>query len=123
MGEKLAPRVAGLKHRIARDGVASVPTGMAPNPTAAPLLFDRALLRARQDRARRIGPATFLFDRVAEDMEERLSAVKRDFSDAVLLYRGSLRGAAIFAGVHASGIRDDRQGDDQRDVNQHEPAP
>ena len=86
MGEKLAPRVAGLKHRIARDGVASVPTGMAPNPTAAPLLFDRALLRARQDRARRIGPATFLFDRVAEDMEERLSAVKRDFSDAAEIW-------------------------------------
>ena len=85
MGEKLAPRVAGLKHRIARDGVASVPTGMAPNPTA-PLLFDRALLRARQDRARRIGPATFLFDRVAEDMEERLSAVKRDFSDAAEIW-------------------------------------
>ena len=86
MGEKLAPRVAGLKHRIARDGVASVPTGMAPNPTTAPLLFDRALLRARQDRARRIGPATFLFDRVAEDMEERLSAVKRDFSDAAEIW-------------------------------------
>jgi SAM-dependent methyltransferase len=33
---------------------------MAPNPTAAPVLFDRALLRARQDRASRIQPATFL---------------------------------------------------------------
>lgn len=54
---------------------------MAPNPTTAPILFDRALLRARQDRARRIEPATFLFDRVAEDMDERLHAVLRDFSD------------------------------------------
>jgi SAM-dependent methyltransferase len=52
------------------------------NPTAAPVLFDRALLRARQDRARRGGPVTFLFDRVAEDMEERLAAVTRGFSDA-----------------------------------------
>ena len=51
------------------------------NPTAAPILFDRALLRARQDRALRIEPATFLFDRVAEDMDERLHAVLRDFAD------------------------------------------
>jgi SAM-dependent methyltransferase len=55
---------------------------MAPNPTTAPILFDRALLRARQDRAQRREPATFLFDRVAEDMDERLHAVLRDFADA-----------------------------------------
>jgi SAM-dependent methyltransferase len=54
---------------------------MASNPTVAPVLFDRALLRARQDRARRGEPATFLLDRVTEDMEERLAAVRRDFSD------------------------------------------
>ncbi len=68
-----------LKHRIARDGAASVPTGMASNPTAAPVLFDRALLRARQDRARRGEPATFLLDRVAEDMEERLAGSDAGF--------------------------------------------
>jgi len=55
---------------------------MAPNPTAAPNLFDRALLRAREDRARRGEPATFLLDRVTEDMEERLHAVLRNFADA-----------------------------------------
>jgi SAM-dependent methyltransferase len=54
---------------------------MASNPTTAPILFDRALLRARLDRARRKGPATFLLDRVREDLEERLHAVTRDFSD------------------------------------------
>ena len=54
---------------------------MAPNPTTAPILFDRALLRARQDRARRGEPATFLLDRVAEDLAERLAAVTRDFSN------------------------------------------
>jgi SAM-dependent methyltransferase len=54
---------------------------MATNPTAAPLLFDRALLRARQNRALRAGPATFLLDRVAGDMEERLLAVLREFAD------------------------------------------
>ncbi|MBR1144029.1 methyltransferase domain-containing protein [Bradyrhizobium sp. AUGA SZCCT0431] len=59
---------------------------MASNPTAAPLLFDRALLRARQDRARRLGPATFLLDRVTEDLEERLQAVTRDFSDAAEIW-------------------------------------
>jgi len=59
---------------------------MAQNPTAAPILFDRALLRARQNRARRGGPVTFLFDRVAEDMEERLAAVTRDFSDAAEIW-------------------------------------
>ena len=54
---------------------------MASNPTVAPVLFDRALLRMRQDRALRLGPATFLLDRVAEDLEERLHAVLRDFAD------------------------------------------
>jgi SAM-dependent methyltransferase len=58
-----------------------VPTGMAPNPNAAPILFDRALLRMRQQRALRGEPATFLLDRVTEDMEERLHAVLRDFAD------------------------------------------
>ena len=55
---------------------------MASNPTAAPVLFDRALLRVRQQRARRGEPATFLLDRVAEDMEERLHAVLREFAEA-----------------------------------------
>ena len=59
---------------------------MAPTPTSAPLLFDRALLRARQDRARRGGPATFLLDRVTEDMADRLAAVTREFADAAEIW-------------------------------------
>jgi SAM-dependent methyltransferase len=55
---------------------------MTSTSITAPLLFDRALLRVRQDRARRIEPATFLLDRVAEDIEERLHAVVRQFADA-----------------------------------------
>jgi SAM-dependent methyltransferase len=55
---------------------------MTQSPTTAPILFDRALLRARQDRARNDGPATFLLDRVAEDMQERLRAVLREFQNA-----------------------------------------
>lgn len=54
---------------------------MASNPTSAPILFDRALLHARRERARRGGPATFLLDRVREDIEERLQAVTRSFTD------------------------------------------
>jgi SAM-dependent methyltransferase len=52
------------------------------NPTTAPILFDRALLRARQDRASREKLATFLLDRVADDAVERLQAVLRDFKSA-----------------------------------------
>jgi SAM-dependent methyltransferase len=59
---------------------------MASSSTTAPLLFDRALLRARQARARRLGPATFLLDRVTEDMTERLAAVTREFSDAAEIW-------------------------------------
>jgi SAM-dependent methyltransferase len=56
-------------------------SSMAPNPKIAPVLFDRALLRARRSRALRFGPATFLLDRVAEDMAERLHAVLREFKN------------------------------------------
>jgi SAM-dependent methyltransferase len=55
---------------------------MVTSPNAAPILFDRALLRARLNRAQRLGPATFLLDRVAEDMAERLHAVLREFYSA-----------------------------------------
>ena len=52
---------------------------MASNPAAAPRLFDRDLLPARLQRAQRLGSATFLLDRAAEDMADRLHAVLRDF--------------------------------------------
>ena len=54
---------------------------MATPANVTPLLFDRTLLRVRQDRARKQGEVTFLLDRVAEDMADRISAVKRDFAD------------------------------------------
>lgn len=47
------------------------------------VLFDRDLLRIRRRRARKLGPATFLLDRVASELGERLSAVVRDFPVAV----------------------------------------
>jgi SAM-dependent methyltransferase len=47
-----------------------------------PLIFDRALLRTRRARARRLGAETFLLDRVADDLGVRLSAVLRKFDFA-----------------------------------------
>ena len=48
-----------------------------------PQIFDRALLRLRLVRAIHAGPASFLLERVTEDLEERLGAVLRRF-DSVL---------------------------------------
>ena len=44
-----------------------------------PVIFDRTLLRARRARAAKLGPATFLLERAADDLAERLSAVLRRF--------------------------------------------
>jgi len=44
------------------------------------LIFDRALLRQRRRRAAALGPATFLLDRVADDLADRLAAVLRRFA-------------------------------------------
>jgi SAM-dependent methyltransferase len=48
-----------------------------------PVLFDRRLLRARRARAIALGPVTFLLQRVADDLDERLGAVLRRFELAV----------------------------------------
>jgi len=47
------------------------------------MIFDRALLRRRRRRAAALGPATFLLDRVADDLAERLTTVLRRFALAV----------------------------------------
>ena len=59
---------------------------MIPTPDAAPNLFDRALLLMRRNRALRQGTASFLLDRVAEDLAERLHAVLREFADAAEIW-------------------------------------
>ncbi|MEA2874244.1 MAG: hypothetical protein QOH67_4220 [Hyphomicrobiales bacterium] len=51
---------------------------MPPNP----IVFDRALLRRRRERARALGAETFLIERVAADLAERLGAVLRQFDVA-----------------------------------------
>jgi SAM-dependent methyltransferase len=48
-----------------------------------PVIFDRKLLRDRQSRAARLGPVTFLLERVSDDLAARLSAVLRKFELAV----------------------------------------
>jgi SAM-dependent methyltransferase len=47
-----------------------------------PAIFDRKLMRLRQARALAYGPETFLIDRVAADLGERLDAVLRTFERA-----------------------------------------
>src|SRR3982750_1239318 len=59
---------------------------MAQDPQTPPALFDRALLHARQRRAQAQGAVSFLLDRVAEDMSDRLAAVMREFHTAVDLW-------------------------------------
>jgi SAM-dependent methyltransferase len=46
---------------------------------APPLIFDRSLLRLRRRQAMRLGPETFLLDRIAEDFADRLRVVLRRF--------------------------------------------
>jgi SAM-dependent methyltransferase len=74
---------------VTREGAASWLAGMnwfmlqlyqmPSNPT----IFDRQMLRARQRRAGALGPETFLIDRVAAELAERLSVVMRNFERAV----------------------------------------
>ena len=48
-----------------------------------PVIFDRRLLRDRRLRAAALGPATFLMERVAADLADRLDAVLRRFPLAI----------------------------------------
>jgi len=77
---------------------------MAEAPqTSGPMIFDRALVRRHRRRAEALGPATFLLDRVAADLAERLAAVLRRFAVAVDL--GTPGGAvrAALAGLGSIG--------------------
>jgi SAM-dependent methyltransferase len=51
--------------------------------STSPLIFDRALIRRRRRRATGLRPETFLLDRVAEDLAERLETVLRRFELAL----------------------------------------
>ncbi len=57
---------------------------MTESPMASsPMIFDRALIRRRRRRAAQLGAATFLLDRVAEELAERLTVVLRRFDLAL----------------------------------------
>jgi SAM-dependent methyltransferase len=48
----------------------------------SPVIFDRALLRARRRRAAALGAETFLLEQVAEDFADRIAVVNRHFAFA-----------------------------------------
>jgi SAM-dependent methyltransferase len=80
--------VRGNCHRLRVDpplaaALASLEVMAAPPTPPSPLIFDRRLLRARRRRAASLGPATFLLDRVADDITDRLATVKRRFDLAL----------------------------------------
>ncbi len=81
--------------------------------SSGPNIFDRRLLRVRQRRARLRTPATFLLDRVAADLGERLVAVVRKFDVAVDLGTPSDAVRRVLAtnenigAVVAAGLADD----------------
>src|SRR5436190_23963096 len=65
-----------------------------------PIVFDRMLLRGRARRASALGLSTFLFDRVAEDVGDRLATVLRRFDLAVDL---GTQGDAVRRALATSG--------------------
>jgi len=90
---------------------------MAEGPISpSPIIFDRALIRRRRRRAAALEPATFLLDRVADDLAERLNGVLRRFDLAVDLgtpgeaVRAALaRLGSVGTIVAADGVLDDGQ--------------
>jgi SAM-dependent methyltransferase len=83
-------------------------------PVTAPVLFDRSLLALRQRRAA-AAPETFLLERVAEDVADRLAAVNRSFTEAADVWTpgAGLKpylsgGIAPLAHIAAPAIADER---------------
>jgi SAM-dependent methyltransferase len=82
---------------------ALTPVRIALNMPQSPIVFDRALLRRRMRRALALGPETFLIDRVAADLAERLGAVLRTFDVAADLGTPTESGRDALAD-HAIGM-------------------
>jgi SAM-dependent methyltransferase len=90
---------------------------------SGPLIFDRALIRRRRRRADALGAATFLLDRVAEELSDRLAAVMRRFELAVDLGTpgASVRGRLAELGsigtiVAADALAASSSADDQTNI-------
>jgi len=100
---------------------------------SGPIVFDRAAVRRHWRRAAKLGPATFLIDRAAEDLCERLGAVLRRFERAVDLasptdaVRRRLRGADLVSTIVAvtdrAGADLSARGDDPKIVADAEALP
>jgi SAM-dependent methyltransferase len=73
---------------------------MSPHP----VLFDRNLLRERRARALALGPSTFLIERLAEELAERLATVLRRFDVAVDLGTPTADLRRVLAGSGKVGI-------------------
>ncbi|WP_371347409.1 methyltransferase domain-containing protein [Ancylobacter sp. IITR112] len=84
---------------------------MSADPTAPSpqRVFDPLALALRRRRAQKLGPETFLLDRVAEDLVDRLSAVKRRFDTVADLgtptraLRDALADTGMVGSYHAFG--------------------
>ncbi len=85
----------------------------------SPLIFDRMLIRARRRRAASIGPATFLLDRVADDLADRLAVVLRRFDLALEL--GSPGDAVRTALVRVGSIGDTVSADTELEAKRAAP--
>lgn len=87
----------------------SAPETSAPETSGAVTVFDPKALAARRRRALALGPETFLLDRAAEDLADRLGAVKRHFARAADLgtptaaVRAALTGSPMIGQLHAFG--------------------
>ncbi len=71
---------------------------------SAPRLFDRSLLARRLDRAVAAGAQDFLLARAAEDLEERLALVKREFADALDLGTPGPHAAAVLSAERVTRV-------------------
>jgi SAM-dependent methyltransferase len=82
---------------------------MSPSPT----IFDRTLLRVRARRAAALGAETFLIERVAAELAERLSAVLRQFDHSADIgsptnaVRQALAATGKVAPIEPIDVRDD----------------
>ena len=71
---------------------------------SAPRLFDRVLIARRLDRALAADPQDFLLARCAEELVDRLSMVKREFTDALDLGTPGPHATAVLRAANVTRI-------------------
>ncbi len=73
--------------------------------STSPPLFDTALLRRRLARAQAGGYASFLLQRLAEDLDDRLGTVLREFRTVLDVATPGLQASAVLAGRYSQAER------------------